>query len=137
MPPAKPGRFRKMQAPSTRRVLISPALFVLVGPALRVPDLVELPLLGGQALGVGQHGGLVVLVDEVGAVAAAPLLQIGGGTGEHALAAGAVDAGPRAGEERHVEDPGAVLVRVLEGDPLVEIVGHACSWSGKIEPTAL
>ena len=103
----------------------------LGGPGLAVADVVELPLLGGEALGVGEHRRLVVLVDEVGAVAAAALLELGGGPGEHALAPVAVDARPRAGEERDVEDPGALFVGVLEGDPLVEVVGHSGSWSGE------
>ena len=119
-----------MHAPSTRRVLISPALFVLVGPALRCPTSWNCHCSGVRRSAWAEHGGLVVLVDEVGAVAAAALLEVGGGTGEDALAAVAVDAGPRAGEEREVEDPGALFVGVFEADPLVEVVGHIGSWSG-------
>ena len=109
MPPAKPGRFRKMQAPSTRRVLSSrPPCGGRSSPALGCPPV--LPLLGGEPLGGGQRGVRVVLVDEVGAVAAAPLLELGGAAGEHALAPVAVDAAPRAREERDVEHPRALLV---------------------------
>ena len=75
-PPAKPGRLRKMHAPSTSRViLISPSLLHLGGPGLAVADVVELPLLGGELLGYRERRRLVVLVDEVRAVAAAPLLE--------------------------------------------------------------
>ena len=71
----------------------------------------------------GLDGGEVVVVDEVGAVAAAALLEVLGRAGQHALAAVAEDAGPRREQERDVEDPGAVLVGIFERDPLVEVLG--------------
>ena len=67
--------------------------------------------------------GDVVLVDEVGAVAAAPLLHLGGAGVEDALAPVAVDAAVVRAQERGVEHPRALLVGVLEADPLVQVVG--------------
>jgi hypothetical protein len=84
-----------------------------------------LPLLVGQAVGVVEHGVGVVLVDQVGAVAAAALLQLGGGRRQDPLAALPVDAVPGAGEERHVEHPGPRLVRGVERHVFVQ-VGRGC-----------
>ena len=50
-PLAKPGRFRKMQAPSTRRVTHSPSSFLWIGPAGGLGLGVELPLVGLEPLG--------------------------------------------------------------------------------------
>ena len=47
--------------------------------------------------------------------------DVGGGAGQVAFAARAEDARPRAGEEGHVEDPRAFLVRVLETHPFVRV----------------
>src|SRR5690606_9740269 len=58
---------------------------------------------------------------EVGAVAAAPLLELGRRLGEHARAAAPVQAAPGAEQERHVEDPGPPLVGVVERDELVQV----------------
>ncbi len=57
--------------------------------------LMELPLLWGEAarIRLGDHAHVVV-VDEVRAVAAAPLVELGGVVVEHALAAVAEDARP-------------------------------------------
>ena len=77
-PPAKPGRLRKMQASSTRRVTVGGDAVVarLAGP--QEPALaglgVELHLLGAQPDERLDDVGDVVVVDEVGAVAAAALL---------------------------------------------------------------
>ena len=69
------------------------------------------------------HGGHVVVVDEVGAVAAAALHELGRRSGEHALAPLPEDARPVGEEERDVEDPRAVLVGILEAHVLVEVFG--------------
>ena len=68
--------------------------------------------------------GDVVVVDEVGAVAAAALHELGRRPGEHALAAVRRRCTSTRQEERDVEDPGAVLVGIVERQPLVEVVGH-------------
>ena len=70
----------------------------------------------------GAGVGVVVIVDEVGAVAAAALLEFGRGAGQHARTATTVDAGPGAQQERHVEHPGAVFVGIVEREVLVEVV---------------
>ena len=82
---------------------------------------VVLPLLGGQGGGRLLDPPGVLLVDEVGAVAAAALHELGRGPGEHPLAAVAEDAGPVAGQERGVEDPRPLLFVVLEAEPLVRV----------------
>ncbi len=83
----------------------------------------ELPLIGGEALGGALDAPLVLFVHEVGPVAAASLHQLGGGPGEHALTAVAEDAGPVTFEECHVEHPGALTLEVFETDPLVRVGG--------------
>ena len=130
-------------------------LAVLVGlgdAAALVGDALVLPLLVGQPLGDRLDPGQVGVVAEVGAVGAAALLQLGRLLGEHALAPPAEDARPRRGEERQVEDPGALLVGVLERHPLVQVfrTGHrptlpslppasatttAAKWVGNVPPT--
>ena len=69
----------------------------------------------------------VVVVGEVGAVAAAAELQLRCRLVEDALATAAVDARVVRAEICRVEQPGAVLVGVLEADPLVQIVRR---WGG-------
>ncbi len=80
---------------------------------------VVLPLLGRE----GGRGLLdptgVLLVDEVGAVAATALNQFGRRAGENTLAAVPEDAGPVTREERDVEHPRPLLLVVLEAEPLV------------------
>jgi len=85
---------------------------------------VELPLRGREALGVALEVRDVVRVDEVGTVTAASEVLVGGGLVEDALAAGSVDAGVARAEEGRIEQPRAVLVGVLEADPLVQIGGR-------------
>ena len=77
-PPAKPGRLRKMQASSTsrgrrcrrrRRVRGSPCASPLRGTATAA---------AAAARRLRRRSGDVVVVDEVGAVAAAPLVQLRG-----------------------------------------------------------
>ncbi len=84
---------------------------------------VVLPFLGGQGGRRLLDPPGVLLVDQVGAVAAAPLHELGGRPGEHALAPVAEDARPVAGEERGVEDPGPLLFVVFEAQPLVRVNG--------------
>src|SRR6185503_16983753 len=98
---------------------------VLLGAdeAALAPLAAELPLLVGQAVGGGLDGGHVVVVDEVGAVAAATLHELGRRSGEHALAPLPVDARPVGEEERDVEDPRAILLGILEAHVLVEVLG--------------
>ena len=79
---------------------------------------------GGPLDGAG-----VLLAGEVGAVGAAALDQLGGRPGEDALAAVAEDARPGADQEGHVEEPGALLVGIVEADPFVGIGGN-CLWEG-------
>ena len=125
-PPAKPGRFRKMQASSTRRVIVvgSPVGVGLAGTHETAPHGLgmELHLLGLDPHERPHDDLHVVVVDEVGAVAAAPLLELLGRPVEHALAALAVDALVVRPEERRVELPGSLLVGILERDELVDVL---------------
>ena len=89
-----------------------------------LPLLVELPEVGGELGGRPLDVPGVLLAGEVGAVGAASLDQLGGGPGQHPLAALAEDARPGAGEEGHVEQPGPLLVGVVEADPFVGVGGH-------------
>ena len=91
---------------------------------------VELHLVGAQAHERPDDAGHVVVVDEVGAVAAAALRQLGRRGVEDALAPGAVDAAVVRAQERGVEHPRPLLVGILEADPLVEVVGQ-CSRAGQ------
>src|SRR3546814_17685223 len=120
-PPFPTCRSSDLAGPADQARLDLAGLVALGGPALADGDGAELPLLAGEAGRVGQRLRLVVLVDEVGAVAAAALPELGGRPGEHPLAAPPADARPRAGEERAVEDPGAVLLRILDGHPFVHV----------------
>ena len=90
----------------------------------------ELPLVGGQPSGGLGDDAHVVVVDEVRAVAATALGQLGGVTVEHALAAAAEDARPRRAQERGVEHPRAPLVVVLEAHPLVQVEGAVAQLGG-------
>src|SRR5262249_32274277 len=93
-----------------------------------------LPLLVGEPRRRRRHGGEILVVDEVGAVAAAALLELGGRPGEHALTSAAVDARPRRQEERDIEDPRPFFVGVLEADVLGQVVrddgGHGWTLRG-------
>ncbi len=68
--------------------------------------------------------GDVVVVDEVGAVAAAPVLEFRCGLVEDPLAAASVDAHVVRPQVGGIEDPGALFVGILETHPLVEVVGR-------------
>ena len=98
-------------------------LAVLVGVDDRLLGAVVLPLGGREGLGDLLDTPCVLLVDQVGAITAAALHELGCGAGEHALAALAEDALPIARQEADVEDPGAFLVLVLEADPLTGVDG--------------
>jgi hypothetical protein len=86
----------------------------------------ELPLVVGEALRGLLDAPAVLLVDEVGTVAAASLDEFGRGTGQDPLAPVAEDAGPVALEERHVEHPRPLALGVLEADPFVGVGGDCC-----------
>ena len=83
----------------------------------------QLPRGRGQAA----HGDLdrrhVIVVDEVRAVAAAALVEVLRRPRQHAPAAVTEDARPVRRQEGHVEHPSSVLARILERDPLVQILG--------------
>ncbi len=118
-PPAKSGSLWKMQASLTTRVLVAPSS--VSSTPLSAALLVVLPVPWFEP-GEGVENGLhVVVVDEVGAVAAAALGEIGRVVVEHALATGAVDAAPVGTQERGVEHPRASVEAILEADPLVKI----------------
>ena len=84
--------------------------------------------------------GDVVLVDEVGAVAAAPLLHLRRVGVEHPLAPGAVDAVVARAQERGVEHPRALLLGVLERHPLAHLgplhtpdrTNQRCQWDRSV-----
>ena len=84
----------------------------------------ELPDVRTERLGHCRYLVRILPVGEVCSVGAASLDQLGGGAGQNPLAAAAEDAGPPTGQEGHVELPGPFLVRVVETDPFVGIVGH-------------
>ena len=83
---------------------------------------VELHLVGPEAHEPGDDVGDVLLVDEVGPVAAAPELELRGRLVEDPEAPLAVDAPVVGAQERGVEHPGALLVGVLEADPLMNVL---------------
>ena len=123
-PAGNPGRFRKMQAPSTSRVPRSPSGSFLTTPFR--PCLWNCQMSGVSVGRRPLHVAGVLLPGEVRAVRAAPLRQLGRRTGQHALASVAEDARPGAGQERDVEQPGPFLVGIVEADPLV---GHRADSS--------
>ncbi len=114
-----------MQASSTRRVTVtgSPAVRRLAGGEEAGGDglVVELHVPRLEADEVLDDVGDVVLVDEVGAVAAAALLHRRCIGVEHPLAPGAVDAVVARPQERRVEHPRALLVGVVERHPLAHL----------------
>ena len=112
-PPAKPGRLRKMQAPSITRVWVRvvvaedaehPAVCD-VGPR----PVVVLPLGRREHRGVGGHGhrllGARRPIAEVGAERAAALVELGCRLGEDALTAASEQALPVRLEELTLEPP--------------------------------
>ena len=108
-PRLKSGRLRKMQASFDElAVTISPFFFTRVVPVLALG--LELPLVGGEALGGLLDATVVLFVDEVRPVATTALHQLGRRPGEHALTAVAEDAGPVAFQEGHVEHPGSLAL---------------------------
>ena len=116
------------------------AVLVLVDDALL--GAVVLPLLGAEGGRRLLDAAGVLLVDQMGAVAAAALHQFWRGAREHPLAAVAEDTGPVARQERDVERPRPLLLVVLEADPLVRVgrglrhglarysarTGRPCTW---------
>jgi hypothetical protein len=72
---------------------------------------------------------VTIVVDEVRAVTAAPLGEVRRVVVEYPLAALAVDAAVIRAHVGRVDHPGAVLGRVTEGDPLVDVV-DVFDWFG-------
>ena len=105
-PPSKPGRLRKMQAPSWTAVLRSPSSSVSIQAFLR-PRVVELPVLPVEHLHERPDALLVVLVGEVRAERAAAVV---GPLGVDALAALAEDAHPARREPGQVAAEHLVVV---------------------------
>ena len=101
-----------------------------VEEALRHRFVVELHVTRPETHEVAHHVGDVVLVGEVGAVAAAPLLHLGGVGVEDALAALAVDAPVARAQERRVEHPRALFGGVGAAHPLAHILGLGSSRLG-------
>ena len=134
-PPSNPGRFRKMQASSTKRVAVVADPSASGSPVRRKPFLTAFAwncmCSGRTRTNADTTVCDVVVVDEVGAVAAAALREVLGrrrrarpGTPRR-----------RCSDEfesriRRVEHPGALLLGVLERDPLVEVVGRAVGSRG-------
>ena len=120
LPPAKPGRLRKTQAPSTTRVRSEPSPLSSAAESSSVqsprPTGGELPVLVGEG---GDRGGdprQVVVVGEEGAVAAAAVVRP---SLDDAGAAAAEDAGPGRGQPGQVGADDVLRVgRVGELDPL-------------------
>ena len=65
----------------------------------------------------------ILCVGEMGSIRAAPLDEFRRRSGQHSLAPRTEDAVPTAGQKRHVEEPCALLGRVVETDPFVGVVG--------------
>jgi hypothetical protein len=84
----------------------------------------ELPLVVREPLRGLLDAPAVLLVGEVGAVAATSLDQLGRGAGQHSLAPVTEDAGPITLEESHVEHPRPLALGVLETDPFVGVGGN-------------
>ncbi len=108
-PAGKPGRLRKMQAPSTTLVLRAPSSFSVQSSLLAggAADRVVLPLVLAELLDGLRDALPVVLLGEVGAEGAAAVV---GPAGVDALAAAAEDARPAARQPRQVA--AVALVRV-------------------------
>jgi hypothetical protein len=83
--------------------------------------LLELPVLLGEANRVLDHLGHVLLVPEMRAVGAAPLVEVRGIGFENPFAALAEDALPRGTQKRRIDDPGPLLGRVFERDHFVKV----------------
>ena len=94
-------------------------------PAIALGLGMELPLVWTQPLDRPFDLGDVVFIDHVGAVAAAALLEVRGIPGHDALTSAAENARPRRQEEGDIENPGAILSGIFEGQILVEVI-----WSG-------
>ena len=120
-PAWKSGRLRKMHASLTSLVTISPFFLTRVVPSL--PLDLNCHWSSVSRLAARLDPRLVLLVGEMGAVAAATLDEFGRGLGEDALAAVTEDAGPIAFEERHVEHPGPLALGVVETYPFVGVRG--------------
>lgn len=82
----------------------------------------EFPFVGGQQCDLRLNRPSVVFVDEMRPVGAATVFVLWCQLGEHTGAASAIDTHVVAGHEGDVELPG-VSIRVVEGDPLMKIVG--------------
>jgi hypothetical protein len=91
----------------------------------------QLPMVLGEPPSRLHHRLDVGVVDEVRAVAAAALHHRRGVTVEYALAPAAVDATPVGAQERCIEDPRALFVPVLEGNPFVQVEGGAGGIVGR------
>ena len=98
---------------------------VLFDPGCAVLALaLELPLILGEPLGGLFDASLVLLVDEMGPVAAASLDELLRRSRQHALAPRAKDARPITFEEGHVEHPGLFASFVFETDPFARVGGY-------------
>jgi hypothetical protein len=86
---------------------------------------VELPRLRTKLLRGPQDRFFVVCIEEVRTMAAATVDQVRGVLIEYPPAPVPVDARPIRTEEAGIEHPCAFLVRVLEADPFVQILGSA------------
>ncbi len=85
---------------------------------------VVLHVLGSYPCEPAGDVGCVGAIDEVGAEAATPLHRFGRGFVEDSHASTSVDAGEVRSQERRVEDPGPMLVGIIETDPFVQIFGN-------------
>ena len=81
----------------------------------------ELPLIGGKALGRFLGALAILLVGEVCTVAATALNHLWRGSCVNALATSPENTGPVTLEERYVEHPRPLALRIVEADPLVGI----------------
>ena len=98
-PPAKPVRLRKMQAPSTTRVLRAPSSSFSVTPFLRARLRANCHVSG---VSIAAYFLVLLLVGLVGEVRAEDAAAVVGLGAVDAVAAAAVDAGPAAGEPGEV-----------------------------------
>ena len=74
----------------------------------------------------------VGFVNEVCSELTATLLEFGGRLVEDAFTAAPEDANVIRSEVRGVEDPGAVLVGIVEADPFVDVKGHPANVPGSV-----